>query len=71
MAKPADKTTESARTPTKPSDPKPTTSSKTSHAGTKSPGANEPEKLQSPLKPLLWLLIPLILILVYGFLGSH
>lgn len=31
------------------------------------PETIEPEKLESPLKPLLWVLIPFVLILLYGF----
>jgi hypothetical protein len=30
----------------------------------------EPEKLESPLKPLLWLLIPFILVLLYGYFAT-
>jgi hypothetical protein len=31
---------------------------------------SEPEKLESALKPLLWMLIPFVLVLLYGFLSG-
>jgi hypothetical protein len=34
------------------------------------PGAGAPEEMGSPLKPLLWLLIPFVLVLLYGIF-SH
>ncbi len=33
--------------------------------------ANEPEQLESPLKPLLWILIPFVLMLIYGIFGNR
>jgi hypothetical protein len=43
--------------PTKPAPKKPTPTS----------GPAPAEELKSPLKPLLWLLIPLVAVLIYGF----
>jgi hypothetical protein len=48
--------------------PAPDESHQTDNA-TPEPADNQEVKLDSPLKPLLWLLIPLVLALVYGFLG--
>ncbi len=71
MAKQTHRTPKSARTPSNPSHPVPSASSRTSKGGAEGAGRDEPEKLDSPLKPLLWLLIPLIFILLYGFLSAH
>jgi hypothetical protein len=32
-------------------------------------GTGETTKLESPFKPLMWLLVPFILVLLYGFLS--
>ena len=32
-------------------------------------GSTEPAKLESPLKPLLWLAIPFVLLMVYALFG--
>lgn len=35
------------------------------------PPVVEPENLESPIKPLLWVLIPMLLVLLYGIFGNR
>jgi hypothetical protein len=71
MAKQTDPAAKSARIPSKQSKAVASTPSTNSGSGTQSESKIESEELDSPLKPLMWLLIPLVLVLLYAFLAAH